>query len=230
MRVALEWGPVGAAVLGARSDVLVVVDVLSFSTAVTMAVECGAQVWAHPGGPGAARLAEDVGAELAGTRGSTAPVTLSPASLLGLGAGARLVLPSPNGSTIAFAAAGGSAEVVAGCLRNASAVAQHIRKVERIALVPAGERWPDGSLRPAYEDMVGAGAIADRLQVLDPEVELTPETEAVVLAFRALRPLELCPSGIELVERGYAEDVRLASEVDANAAVPVLVDGRFIAS
>ena len=92
--------------LGERSDVLVVVDVLSFSTAVTVAVERGAQVWPHCGGADAARLAEDVGAELAGHRGSDAVLSLSPASLLGLGAGDRLVLPSPNGSTIAFAVTG----------------------------------------------------------------------------------------------------------------------------
>ena len=48
------------------------------------------------------------------------------------------------------------------------------------------------------------------------------------LAFRALRPLELCPSGAELVERGFAEDVRLASEVDASDVVPALVEGRFV--
>jgi len=55
--------------------------------------------------------------------------------------------------------------------------------------VPAGEQWPDGSLRPAYEDLVGAGAVANRLLALDPSVELTPEAEASVLAFRALRHL-----------------------------------------
>ena len=230
MQVALEWGPVGAAVLGERCDVLVVVDVLSFSTAVTVAVERGAQVWPHTGGAGAARLAADVGAQLAGTRGSGAARTLSPASLLGLEAGDRLVLPSPNGSTIAFATVSGACQVVAGCLRNASALAHRLRQVERIALVPAGERWPDGSLRPAYEDLVGAGAVADRLQALVPEVKLTPEAEAAALTYRSLRPLELCPSGIELVGRGWAEDVRIASEVDASMVVPVLVDGRFIAS
>lgn len=220
----------GAAVLGERSDVLVVVDVLSFSTAVTVAVDCGAHVWPHSGGADAARLAKNVGAELAGPRGSDAALTLSPASLLGLGAGDRLVLPSPNGSTIAAAFTGGRCQVLAGCLRNADAVARHVGRAERVALVPAGERWPDGSLRPAYEDLVGAGAVADRMLALDPSVELSPEAEAAALAFRALRPLERCASGVELVERGFAEDVRLAAEVDSSTAVPVLVDARFRAA
>jgi 2-phosphosulfolactate phosphatase len=118
--------------------------------------------------------------------------------------------------------------VVAGCLRNAAAVSKYLDGFERVALVPAGEQWGDGSLRPAYEDLVGAGAIIDRLTGRDPGLVLTPEAEVAALAFRALRPLELCPSGAELVERGFAADVRLASEIDASDVVPALVEGRFV--
>jgi len=230
MPVALEWGPVGAKVLAESCDVVVVVDVLSFSTALTVAAERGAKVWPHTGGESARRLARDIDAVLAGNRWAHEGFTLSSGSLRDLDADSRLVLPSPNGSSIAFAAVNGSCPVVAACLRNAGAVARHLRGVERIGLVPAGETWGDGSLRPAYEDLVGAGAVADRLSAQDPSVELTPEAEAAALAFRFLRPLERCPSGVELVERGYADDVRFASEVDSSVAVPVLVDGRFVAA
>ena len=220
MPVALEWGPVGARTLAERSDVVVVVDVLSFSTALTIAVERGALVWPHVGGESARQLARDIGAVLAGNRSSHEGLTLSPESLLGVDAETRLVLPSPNGSSIAFAAINSGVPVVAGCLRNAAAVSQYLDGFERVALVPAGEQWGDGSLRPAYEDLVGAGAIIDRLAGRDPGLVLTPEAEVAALAFRALRPLELCPSGAELVERGFAADVRLASEIDASDVVP----------
>ncbi len=230
MVVALEWGPVGAKVLADRCDVLVVVDVLSFSTALAIAVEQGAMVWPHTGGESAGLLARDIGAILAGNRSSHEGITLSPASLDDLAPDTRLVLPSPNGSSIAFAAVNSAVRVIAGCLRNAAAVAHHLRDVGRVGLVPAGERWSDGSLRPAYEDLVGAGAIVDRLQGLDPEVVLAPEAEAAALAFRALRPLATCASGIELIEKGYADDVRIASQVDVSQVVPTLVEGRFIAA
>ncbi len=230
MPVALEWGPVGARTLAERSDVVVVVDVLSFTTSLTIAVERGARVWPHTGGEPARQLARDIGAVLAGNRSSHEGLTLSPASLLDVDTDTRLVLPSPNGSSIAFAAVNAEVQVVGGCLRNASAVSRHLDGVERIALVPAGERWGDGSLRPAYEDLVGAGAVVDRLVGRNPALQLSPEAEVAALAFRALRPLELCPSGQELVERGYAEDVRLASEVDVSDVVPVLVEGRFAAA
>lgn len=220
----------GAKVLAERCDVLVVVDVLSFSTALTIAVEQGAMVWPHIGGESAGLLARDIGAVLAGNRSSHDGITLSPASLEDLAPDTRLVLPSPNGSSIAFAAVNSDVSVIAGCLRNAAAVARHLRDVGRVGLVPAGERWSDGSLRPAYEDLVGAGAIVDRLQGLDPEVVLAPEAEAAALAFRALRPLETCASGIELIEKGYADDVRVASQVDVSDVVAALVEGRFVAA
>jgi len=40
----------------------------------------------------------------------------------------------------------------------------------------------------------------------------------------------VCASGAELVERGFAEDVQIASEVDSSSVVPVLVEGRFVAA
>ena len=76
----------------------------------------------------------------------------------------------------------------------------------RIALIPAGERWPDGSLRPSFEDLVGAGAISSYLNG-----NCSPEAQAAKSAFLAaeqdLKNLLLqCGSGKELVERGYKED------------------------
>lgn len=205
-----------------------VVDVLSFCTSVTVAVERGARVWPHTGGEEAQLLARHIDAELAGHRSSHEGPTLSPASLLGIDRHTRLILPSPNGSSIAHASVSSGVPVVAACLRNATAVARHVRDFARIGLVPAGERWGDDSLRPCYEDWVGAGAVVDRLLGQDPSVALSAEAEAAALAFRALRPLEECPSGQELVDKGFAEDVRIASAVDVATVVPVLVDGCFV--
>jgi 2-phosphosulfolactate phosphatase len=237
MSVELEWGAVGAKVLAEQCDVIVVVDVLSFSTSVTVALERGARVWPHTGGENARLLARDIGAVLAGNRGSHEGPTLSPASLLDIEPDSRLVLPSPNGSSIAFAAVEGGVTalhggvtVVAGCLRNATAVGRYLRDYSRIGVVPAGEQWGDGSLRPAYEDLVGAGAVIDRIVAQDPSVALSPEAEAAAIAFRALRPLEECTSGQELVDRGFREDVRIASQVDSSQIVPLLTEGRFVAA
>src|SRR5664279_860115 len=114
MSVALEWGPVGAKVLAEQCDVIIVVDVLSFSTSVTIAVERGAFVWPHRGGENARVLARDIGAVLAGSRGSHDGPTLSPVSLLEIAKDSRLVLPSPNGSSIAFAAVEGGVTALHG--------------------------------------------------------------------------------------------------------------------
>ena len=90
------------------------------------------------------------------------PWSLSPAALLRAPYTPRLVLPSPNGSTIAAAASG---LVLAACLRNASAVGRWLAAhgygtpSRPVLVVPAGERWPDGSLRPSLEDGLGAGAV-----------------------------------------------------------------------
>jgi 2-phosphosulfolactate phosphatase len=97
-----------------------------------------------------------------------------------------------------------------------------------VAVVAAGERWPDDTLRPAVEDLWGAGAV---LALLD-EGELSPEARLAADAFRAVEPslptaLRGCASGRELAAAGFAEDVDVAAELDVSSVVPVLSDGAF---
>ncbi|MGN6330174.1 MAG: 2-phosphosulfolactate phosphatase [Motilibacteraceae bacterium] len=234
--VELEWGPSGARLLAGRCDVLVVLDVLSFTTSLTVAAARGVTVWPYGsdlrgrGADGAEALAVAVGAQLAHGRSASDGPTLSPASLLELPAGSRLVLPSPNGSAIAHAAVVDGTAVVGASLRNAAAVARWLvaRPGRRVGLVPAGERHGDGTLRPCYEDLLGAGTLLARLAALGALGVVSPLAAAARAAATEPLPLTFCPSGVELVERGFARDVELAEQVDVDDVVPVLVDGRFV--
>src|SRR5207244_85897 len=101
-------------------------------------------------------------AELALERGD-GHFSLSPSSFLNAAPATRVVLPSPNGASLTLAADG--CKVFAGCLRNASAVAEAAQRAgTRVAVIPAGERWPGGSYRPCLEDLLGAGAVLARMR------------------------------------------------------------------
>lgn len=243
----LEWGQAGIGLLAPLVDVVVIVDVLSFTTAVSVAVEHGATVVPHRFRDNtAAKRARSLGAILAQSRRDGPGPSLSPSSLSTLAPGDCLVLPSPNGATCAVLAAEAGATVVAGCLRNASAVARFAReRGQIIAVIPAGEQWPDGSLRPGIEDLLGAGAILAALVSgraspgLDPQRpgmhSLSPEARLAAAAFEHLGEdlpgaLTGCASGRELIDRGFARDVELAAELDSTYLVPVLRGGAFTAS
>jgi 2-phosphosulfolactate phosphatase len=220
----------------ADTTVVVVVDVLSFSSAVDVAVGRGAAVWpAEWHGGRADELARQFGALLAvGRRHVTParPYSLSPGSLASLPPGSRLVLPSPNGATVCAAARGHAATVLVGCLRNATAVARVLSaRAGAVTVVAAGERWPDGTLRPAFEDLVGAGAIIDRLRALDPARSWSPEARSAEAAFRNAdleTDLRTCVSGLELADGGFAHDVDAASALDVSSAVPELAPDGWI--
>jgi 2-phosphosulfolactate phosphatase len=224
--IRFEWGRRGVEELAPISDVIIIVDVLSFSTAVDIATANGALVF--PFGwkdERAAAYAKGIGAELAIRRGSRG-YSLSASSLVEIPAGTKLVLPSPNGSTLSIAT--GGALTVCGCLRNAKAVADYAITVGRkVAVIAAGEHWPDGSLRPAFEDLVGAGAIIASLQG-----SLSPESKAALGAFTAVKnnleaELKKCASGLELIEPGYENDVVLASQLNISGNVPVLKETAY---
>lgn len=116
--------------------------------------------------------------------------------------------PSSTDTTLRDVAATTGTEVLAGCLRNATAVADRCR--------PAGERWgldirsetkTFGPLRPCVEDQLGAGPIV-AAKAIDIHEALTE-----------------CSSGRELAAAGHANDVKLAAMRDTSGTVPVLRNG-----
>ncbi len=213
--------------LAPDSDVIVIVDVLSFSTCVEVAVSRAVTVYPFSErGRTAAAYAQSLGALLVDYQPLAHGYSFSAVSLQALPQGGRIVLPSPNGSTLSLAT--GTTPTLTGCLRNATAVAEAAQGLgDRITVIASGEQWPEGSLRPALEDLLGAGAILSRL-----EGNLSGDAQAATAAFRDAQPalyerIRDCPSGQELLEKGRREDVRLACELDQSVSVPQLVGGAY---
>ena len=227
-KVTVAWGLNGLTQVSSSCSTCIIVDVLSFSTAVTAGCAQGAQVFPYVWKDERAHaFARSVGAELAVHRqdrksGKEVEVpSLSPVSLVKLKAGDKLVLPSPNGSTLSVHSEAKC--TLAGCLRNASAVAKYVSELgEDVAVVAAGERWPDGSLRVALEDFVGSGAIVSALN-------LTADVEAMAaqaifdsIASDVLSVIRATQSGRELIRRGYDDDVVFAAQLNSCESVPLL--------
>ena len=235
-RVRFDWGPTGAAAIAEGADIAVVVDVLSFSTTLCVAVERGMTVlpyrWKDER---AAAYAEQHAATLAVGRleGRALPpssaVSLSPAAMSQVSDVSRIVLPSPNGSSISFDLAESGCTVVGACLRNRTAVAEWLlARGGTVAVVAAGERWPDDSLRPAAEDLWGAGAVLALLpRTTCPRRPASPRTPSWPSRRLLVDSVHGCASGLELSAAGFAEDVAVAAELDVSAVVPVLADGAF---
>ncbi len=237
-----DWGPDGLRTLAPISEVVVIVDVLRFTSAVSAAVEGGSTVfpyrWADDG---ARAYAAERDAQLAGRR-ENGEISLSPTDLLAVTTPLRVVLPSPNGSALSFAALEhGATHVLAGCLRNATATARLARELAgpsgAVAVVAAGERWhgATGPIRPAVEDLLGAGAI---LAALDPAAALSapccsPEAAAARAAFVSARPrlheaIAGCGSGRELISRGWADDVATCAALDVTDHGARLLDDAYV--
>ncbi len=230
----------GAEAIGAGCDIAVIIDVLSFTTTLSVAADRGAVVFPYPRRDDrAVRFAADHDAILAVGRSAASggQVSLSPRSVRTAPSLRRLVLPSPNGSAISFRLARTTTDVVGVSLRNRQATADWLidRWIEqptlRVAVVAAGERWPDQSLRPAAEDLWGAGALIESLHAAGWR-DVSPEALAASAAFRAVAEelgpaLRNCASGRELIGTGYVDDVRTAAELDTSRSVPLLQGEAF---
>ncbi|AVX04979.1 2-phosphosulfolactate phosphatase [Maritalea myrionectae] len=218
MRVHLEWGE--QAVRQAEGTAIIV-DCLSSSTALTVACGRAAEVFPFGSRSGGLKLAQALDIDCVGKRDEQG-LSLSPPSLDQVQSGQQIVLPSPNGSNLSTRST--ARHTLAGSLRNAKAVGAAAMAIgEDIVIVAAGERWhDDGSLRPAFEDQLAAGAIAAYLSGI-----LSPEAKAAMAIFEAFKQdvlveLEQSISGQELIGRGFHDDVRWASQLNASDCVPRL--------
>lgn len=219
--IRFEWGIHGVNNVANGGGVTIIVDVLSFSTCVDIVCSRNACVlpYRHKDASAAA-FASAKSAVLAGER-SGGGLSLSPRSLLEIQAGTRLVLPSPNGSTLTLACL--APVVLAGCLRNAAAVAAFASsQAGPITVVAAGERWEDGTLRPAVEDLLGAGAVIHHLQGAKSPEACVAEAAFVGARNQLSSIMGSCSSAMELIGRGFATDVQLASALNASTCVPLL--------
>lgn len=241
--VHVSWGPTAAALAAARGDVIVVVDVLSFSTTLSIAVarEMTCLVYSAPeieqlGGPALAAIR--LNARPAGSRAASKPagLSLSPASLLFAEPGQRVMVTSLNGASVVAAASSAPALLV-GSLRNATSSARAAAwllgatRAGRITVVACGEQWSSvapetAGMRPACEDWLGAGAICAGLAELGYSLSAEARMAAALwttdLGFEGLAD---CVSARELRSAGYAADVELALQVDADEKVPVRMGG-----
>jgi|GEM_PF-703370 len=245
-QVHVEWGATGARLGAARGDVIVVVDILSFSTTLAIAVsrDFSCLVFSP------AEVAALGGIEQAAARFGARPLSrqrlvppgqlsISPASLLTAVPGQRVLFTSLNGAAVTAAAAAAPALLV-GSLRNASATATATALLlsqglaGRVTVVPCGERWgpvePDApGWRPALEDWLGAGLICARLA--EHGLTLSAEAGAAAAAWTGqdIRTgpnlLTSCVSARELRARGFSQDVTLALSVDVSERVPTRVSG-----
>jgi 2-phosphosulfolactate phosphatase len=220
--VRLEWGLDGVKTLAPHCTVLIIVDVLSFSTSIDLIVGKGAHApltaWTHD------------------TRKQPRP-----SALKAVQAGAEVKMASPNGGNLCLEAAQRT-QAMAGCLRNADAVADAaINFADRgpIGVIAAGEQWgislgerdTPGRLRPAIEDYLGAGAIISGL-LAEGYSPASPEAALAATTFRAADPylgdlLGGCGSGLELGANGLSEDIAIAGQVNVSKTAPRLVDGVF---
>ncbi|TCQ91506.1 MULTISPECIES: 2-phosphosulfolactate phosphatase [Rahnella] len=215
--VRVEWGAPAMEHLAAEADCIVIIDVMSFSTCVSVAGERGGMIFPYPWKDASAQqFAAENNAECAqfDRRFQGQGFTLSPCSLLNMTAGTRLVLPSPNGSALTFKAKAHKAAIFTACFRNLTATARACEKFRQILIVPAGEKWPDNSLRPALEDFAAAGGLVSRLS----HRRLSAEARAACAVYQHLTRAELegCSSARELNRRGFAADIALCLEEDVS--------------
>ncbi|MBE2228665.1 MAG: 2-phosphosulfolactate phosphatase [Ignavibacteria bacterium] len=221
-----EWGIEGINKFSLHSEVTIIVDILSFSTCVDIALSRKAFVYPYKFKDNSAiEYAKAINAELAQYNRSRDKISLSPLSLKKLSEGKRIVLPSPNGSELSLSSK--SRVTMCACLRNYRVVAEYVNSISKsVVVVPAGEKWQNSTIRFAIEDYLGAGALLSELKG-----ELSAEAKAAKNLFVALKPdlrriISGSLSGKELIEKGFPEDVDLALESNKGKTIPILA-GNF---
>ncbi|MHA6530255.1 2-phosphosulfolactate phosphatase [Paenibacillus sp. BAC0078] len=240
--VKLDWGATGARMASQRGDIVIIVDVLSFSSTVVTATQHQARIFPFPPpiNEEAKAFAKAKHAEIVWGRAEAVREgghSLSPLSFGAADQARNFVLCSVNGALCTSVASQVPALLI-GCLLNASAVARIANQFSQeqnkdITVIACGEKWTDvnlqeNNLRPSIEDYLAAGMILSQLHG-----SKSPEAEVCIGAYEYSKPnlQELIwesASGRELRERGYEQDVRYCCQMDTSNTVPHLQEQCFV--
>ncbi|MEK7432790.1 MAG: 2-phosphosulfolactate phosphatase [Cyanobacteriota bacterium] len=216
-----EWGFNGLNSLLSYSDIIIIIDILSFSTCIDIVMSKNSTAYPYKyNDESSISFAKFINAELAKKR-SKNEISLSPYSLLNLKENSKIVLPSPNGSELSLSTK--NKTTFCACFRNYKAVAKKALELdENITIICAGERWGNSELRVSIEDLIGAGAVISELSGT-----LSPESKIALNSFNTYKNdlfsiIKESSSGKELIEKDFEDDVKLACQLNVSKHVPIL--------
>ncbi len=238
MRLDLYLTPVLLDKASLEQKTVVIIDVLRATTTICAALAAGARGVIPVAEPGeAAELRTKLGADvtvLAGERGGVKIENFalgnSPMEQTAETVGQRFViLTTTNGSGL-FPRSASAALVIAAALANVSAVAARVASENRdTVIVCAGT---EGAF--SIEDTLCGGMLVHYLSAGgEPPIDMNDAASIALLLYRtnkqAVRAtIEQGEHARFLAELGFADDIRIASDVDAVPLVPVLRDGRLV--
>lgn len=246
VKVKLDWDVEGLQFALKEKNIIVIVDALRFSSAVTTAIANGFNIYPTSDKERGKKLAKSIGAEMSGKSG-IAKYSLSPKSFLDPAEkdNKKVVLYSANGAACASLIKKDDIAYI-GCFLNARAVAKQVEKVSKeknydVTIIAAGEkRTIETGERIEYlkdetrfrkvfdvEDYLGAGAIISFINL-----PKSPEVKVCQSAFKSsknkLKELLLDSfSGRYLVQTERKEDVAWSAQLNYYNVVPIIYKGRI---
>lgn len=238
-RVRLEWGCYGARSAAARGDIVVVVDTLSFSSAVVTAANHGAIIYPSTDNEDQAEIASRVLAVKAVPRNdvpSRGRFSLSPETYLNIESDTCVVLVSPHGATCCRNAQNAE-NLFVGSLLNAEATGKAVSRLMNVSgldvtLVASGETWHEPmegvELRFAIEDFVAAGAILSCItHDKSPEAQVCEAASASVENYLDEIIWDSI-SGRELRNAGFQHDVTYSAQLNMYGTVVIMDNERLV--
>ncbi len=246
VKVKLDWDTEGLQFALREKNIIVIVDTLRFSSAVTTAIENGFTIYPISDREKGKELAKSIGAEMSG-RSEIARYSLSPKSFLNPAEkdNKKVVLYSANGAVCASLIKEGNITYI-GCFLNAKAVAEQVEKISKaknydVTIIAAGEKrsiekgetieYLEDKIgfRKVFdvEDYLGCGAIISYINL-----SKTPEAKVCESAFKSseneLKQLLLESfSGRHLVQTKRKEDVEWSVQLNYYNVVPIIYKGRI---
>jgi 2-phosphosulfolactate phosphatase len=230
------WGPAGIEEALANHDLIVVVDVLRFSSTVTTAVANGFTIVPSTDLKKAELLSGETGWAVSGRTG-TAQYSLSPLDYVNPKHTDEVILVSPNGAACMQMISEEETGFI-GCFLNARTVGRVLNTLSQkrrrnVAVIAAGEVKEGQSedlhqRRFALEDYLGCGLILSELRLA-----LSPEATLCMRAYEASKMdyVELvrnCESGRYLIERGQDYDISHCVQRSIYEIVPVIHDAMIV--